>query len=209
MKRLKFDATQIDSAAAVIREAFERVTIPASSRLEQCLAGHPLKQAFDHYEDYDQVTFPIFYETQVGGETEPVEIFRISPLDARSLIDELSHSERRRKLAGTALFHFGAFVKREWRENDMLWGRLDGAERILSSVLPPESPDAARMTRAAHLAILREQFGDQAEAVYRLLKTSYEVDRRIGIFRALRLMARLAFVSVRMAIVSLLPVIRP
>ena len=38
--------------------------------------------------------------------------------------------------------------------------------------------------REAHLAILRESFGDQAEAMYQYLKTGYEVDRRVGLFRA-------------------------
>ena len=132
------------------------------------------------------MTFPIFYETEVG-ETEPVEVFRISPLDARTVIDELSPAERRRKLAGTVLFHFGAFLKREWRDNDMLWGRLDGAERIISSVLPPGSEDAARLIRLAHLAILGEKLGRQveaaeAEAVYENLENrlrSRSQNRRI------------------------------
>ena len=39
-----------------------------------------------------------------------------------------------RKLAGTALMHFGAFLDRRWRQNDILWGRLDGAERLIASV---------------------------------------------------------------------------
>jgi predicted acylesterase/phospholipase RssA len=192
-----------DSPAS-LRGALQEVMIPAAEQMEQCLAGHLLQRYFDRYEDYDQVTFPIFYETEVG-ETEPVEVFRISPLDARTVIDELSPAERRRKLAGTILFHFGAFLKREWRDNDMLWGRLDGAERIISSVLPPGSEDAARLIRDAHLAILREKFGvqveaAQAEAVYANLKTGYEVDRRIGVFTALKLLARFAAVSFRMSI---------
>jgi uncharacterized protein DUF3376 len=158
-----------------------------------------LKPYFDHYEDYDQVTFPILYETEVG-ETEPVEIFRISPMDAKSVIDEASPAERRRKLAGTVLFHFGAFLKRPWRDNDMLWGRLDGAERIISAVLPPGSEHAPRLIREAHLAILGEQFGGQAEAVYEDLKNGYEVDRRIGVITAVGLAARFAVVSLKMLI---------
>jgi len=209
VRELDFGAVPIDRAAAILRNAFQKVMIPAADRIERCLAGHPpagppLKRYFDRYEDYDQVTFPIFYETEVG-ETEPVEVFRISPVDARTVIDELSPAERRRKLAGTVLFHFGAFLKREWRDNDMLWGRLDGAERIISSVLPPGSEDAPRLIRLAHLAILREKLGSQveaaqAEAFYENLKTCYEVDRRIGVFKALKLMARLASVSFKMSI---------
>jgi predicted acylesterase/phospholipase RssA len=201
MRKIDFASMQIDNATALVRRAFEEVMIPAAERIEHCLGGHPLKAFFDRYEDYDQVTFPIFYETEVG-ETEPVEIFRISPLDARTVVDELSPTERRRKLAGTVLCNFGAFLKREWRENDMLWGRLDGAERIISSVLPQGSPDAARLIRDAHLGILRERFGSQAEAAYADLKTSYEVDRRIGVFMALKLLARLVIVSIRMSITT-------
>jgi hypothetical protein len=143
------------------------------------------------------VTFPIYYETQVG-ETEPVEVFRISPLEAGSLIDESSPSERRRKLAGTALFHFGAFLKRSWRANDMLWGRLDGAERIIAAVLPAGSSEARRLAREAHLAVLRESFGDEAEVMYRCLQSAYEVDRRLGLFRAAGVLARLSWIGLKM-----------
>jgi hypothetical protein len=198
-RKFNLDPTRIDAAAAVIRDAFREVMIPAAEQIERCLQGHVLEAYFDRYEDYDQVTFPILYETEVG-ETEPVEIFRISPMDAKSVIDETSPKEPRRKLAGTVLFHFGAFLKRGWRENDMLWGRLDGAERIISSVLPPGSPDAAHLIRNAHLAILNEKYGVEAEAVYEHLKSGYEVDRRIGLFTAMNLMARFATVSLRMLI---------
>jgi patatin-related protein len=198
-RQFELDASQIESAAAIVRTAFQEVMIPAAGQIERCLKGHALKPYFDRYEDYDQVTFPIFYETEVG-ETEPVEIFRISPTDARSVIDETAPAERRRKLAGTVLFHFGAFLKRSWRENDMLWGRLDGAERIISSVLPSGSEHAPRLIREAHLAILRENFGGQAEAVYEDLKTGCEVDRRIGVFTAVSLAARFAAVSLKMLI---------
>ena len=191
------DSGDIEGATSAIRTAFREVMIPAAEQVERCLAGHPLERFFDHYEEYDQVTFPIYYETQVG-ETEPVEVFRISPMDARSLIDESSPSERRRKLAGTALFHFGAFFKRSWRVNDMLWGRLDAAERIIHSVLSPGSSDAQRLVREAHLALLRESFDDQADAMYQYLKSAYEVDRRLGLFRAAGILARLGWICLKM-----------
>ena len=35
------------------------------------------------------------------------------------------------KLAGLSLGHFGGFLKRSWRENDWLWGRIDGAEHLI------------------------------------------------------------------------------
>jgi hypothetical protein len=38
------------------------------------------------------------------------------------------------------LHHFGAFLKREWREADMVWGRLDGAERPDHDATCPATP---------------------------------------------------------------------
>ena len=39
------------------------------------------------------------------------------------------------KLAGMKLGHFAGFLKRSWRANDWLWGRLDGAEYAVRCVL--------------------------------------------------------------------------
>ena len=119
------------------------------------------------FDDFDQVRFPILYGTEVG-EADVVEIIRISPEDAPSLIAERSPNEKRRKLAGTALFNFGAFLDRSWRQNDIMWGRLDGAERLITALLPDTddtqgSPvDNSKIRNAlieeAHQAILEEEF---------------------------------------------------
>lgn len=41
------------------------------------------------------------------------------------------------KLAGVQVAHFGAFYKRSWRINDWMFGRLDGAERLIRLLLDP------------------------------------------------------------------------
>jgi patatin-related protein len=41
------------------------------------------------------------------------------------------------KLAGLQLAHFGAFYKRSWRANDWMFGRLDGADRLVRVLLNP------------------------------------------------------------------------
>lgn len=41
------------------------------------------------------------------------------------------------KLAGLQAGHFGAFYKRSWRANDWMWGRLDGADRLVRALLDP------------------------------------------------------------------------
>lgn len=179
--------------AEAVGQDFQKVMQQAAEDLERCLAGHPLER---YFEDYDQVTFPIFYETGVG-EPERVDVFRISPQDARTIIDEQSDSRHRKKLAGTALFNFGAFLKRGWRENDLLWGRLDGAERLITSILPAGSKHVKRLIREAHLAIVGETCGGD-EAMYRYLRTSYEVDRKVGWRAALKILLRASFIATKM-----------
>ena len=117
---------------------------------------------YENFDDYDQISFPIFYETDVG-ETDVIDVFRISPEDARSLVQERDDRGRptgRRKLAGTALHNFGAFLDRVWRQNDIMWGRLDGAERLITALLPDDKKQK-RMRDAliteAHEAILLEE----------------------------------------------------
>ena len=97
------------------------------------IARNALAHYYENYEDYDLLTYPIMYDTGIG-EADAIDIIRISPEDAKQLIDERKTGCH--KLAGSSLGHFGAFLARQWRENDILWGRLDGAERLISALLP-------------------------------------------------------------------------
>lgn len=97
------------------------------------IARNAMRRYYNNYEDYDLLTYPILYESSVG-ESDTIDIIRISPEDAKQLIDERKTGCH--KLAGSALGHFGAFLARSWRQNDILWGRLDGAERLISALLP-------------------------------------------------------------------------
>jgi patatin-related protein len=120
-------------------------------------ARHLAKYYYRFFERYDFLAYPILYATGVGEELDPVEVVRISPKDAPSLIDE--RDSGRRKLAGTALMHFGAFLNRGWRWNDLLWGRLDGAERIITMLLPQPQQKKVRdqMIQEAQIAILSDE----------------------------------------------------
>ncbi len=42
------------------------------------------------------------------------------------------------KVAGSELHRFGGFLKRSWRLNDWIWGRLDAAQMLCRLVLDPE-----------------------------------------------------------------------
>jgi hypothetical protein len=86
-------------------------------------------------------------------------VYRVSPEDATSIVDE--RGSGREKLAGVTLSHFGAFLDPGFRRNDILWGRLDGAERLIAALLPGAANQASRdeLLREAQLAILQEEFG--------------------------------------------------
>src|SRR5262249_7178766 len=113
------------------------------------------RACIDHYRRnfvlYDLVTYPVQYGTG-AGETSVVNIFRVSPEDAGTLMKESADKSEGAKLAGRALMSFGAFLDESWRRNDILWGRLDGAERIISALLPNNEDEELRkqLIKEAH-----------------------------------------------------------
>lgn len=91
-------------------------------------------------------------------------VFMSAGID-NSLGHEFSSPEQ--KLAGMKLGHFGGFMKRSWRANDWLWGRLDGVEHvlratfdrpILSKLAKSEDPRALAR-KLAHFAFAADPLG--------------------------------------------------
>ncbi len=77
---------------------------------------------------WDGLIFPTVALSELPQFT-PIGITQCSPLSAGALT-----TPEDGKLRGVTLHHFGAFLKSEWRENDYLWGRLDGAELMLRTL---------------------------------------------------------------------------
>jgi patatin-related protein len=105
---------------------------------------------------WDVLIFPISSVADVG-ELNRVEVVRFSPEDVRLLRAPGQKSERpsaEEKLKGVAAGHFAAFFSRDRRENDYLWGRLDGAERLITLLLGEPPPD---MCNAAFGAVLDQE----------------------------------------------------
>jgi patatin-related protein len=74
------------------------------------------------------------------AEFRDVEVFRMSPDYATLLMGGIAAV----KLFGARKAHFGAFLSREGREQDYLWGRLDAGERIVSLLKVERRPEAAK-----------------------------------------------------------------
>ena len=134
--------------------------------IQQCLSYY-----FDRFEYYDMLVFPVYYGTGVEGSDE-AEIIRISPEDATNLIDEKNTGKK--KLAGTTLANFGAFFTLEWRENDMMWGRLDGAECLIKA-LHVEGDERTKFIEEIHQAILQDDLSPRDEV--KILKSKNEVEK--------------------------------
>jgi hypothetical protein len=75
-------------------------------------------------------------------------------------------------LAGTALHNFGAFLDRVWRQNDIMWGRLDGAERLITALMPDPLDAAVRaelITEAHHAILIEEMPPENRKELGRLM----------------------------------------
>ncbi len=106
---------------------------------------------------YDVATLPLSRREGLD-EFNPVKIDRISPDDALSI----RCGGTAATLRGIEFYNFGAFFSRDYRENDYLWGRLHGAERMIdlvaSTVTGGVSGEAVRAAkRAVFLAVLEEE----------------------------------------------------
>jgi predicted acylesterase/phospholipase RssA len=116
--------------------------------LELCRKGLNLPDAgkaallpdiYDAYEFIDMHTWPALVLADIG-EADRIETVRISPdVAMRYLSGDETVAQ---KLAGEKLMHFSGFLKQSWRENDIIWGRLDAAEVIVRTLMPkPGNPE--------------------------------------------------------------------
>jgi len=118
----------LNNVADGIKTQWRRVFDFNRTELEKLLTeSSQLRECYKLF-DFDDMVSLAFLEGSDVSEHTQTEIYRVSPVDG---IDRPLNQ----KLAGYALYDFGAFLEEKWRENDMLWGRLDACERIVSAVL--------------------------------------------------------------------------
>ncbi|MDP8995176.1 MAG: DUF3376 domain-containing protein, partial [Pseudomonadota bacterium] len=141
-----------DEADARLGEAIAELPRPARKALIVAYLGFPF---------YDIATFPLLQEDG-RAEFDPIKVDRIAPDDAKAIRSGGADAT----LKGIQFNSFGAFFSRAYRENDYLWGRLHGAERLVDivvSVLPederPAAPAVAALKQRAFRAILAEERG--------------------------------------------------
>ncbi|MBI4775637.1 MAG: patatin-like protein [Deltaproteobacteria bacterium] len=90
---------------------------------------------FEQFEALDRVFFPLEFTCGIH-ELDEIKLVRISPSDAKTGLSALAPEK---KVTGDDLAHFAAFFRRDWRSNDLLWGRVDGICQIICSLLDDEA----------------------------------------------------------------------
>lgn len=141
------------------------VDMEADALIAPALADLPKEErrkllfAYIGYPFYDIATLTLL-QGEGFDEFDPIKIDRISPDDANSL----RKGGAKAMLKGIEFNSFGAFFSRAYRENDYLWGRLNGADRLIDIVASSVSGEEAlaaeslhRFKQRAFLAILDEE----------------------------------------------------
>ena len=155
---------------AVLREISWRRQLPATDLMVDGLLVEALRSmprelkrrvllTYLGFPFYDTVTLPLL-RGEGSTEFEPAKVDRISPEDCNTIRPGGAHAV----LRGTEFYNFGAFFSRAYRENDYLWGRLHGAERmidLIASTMPAGMElDPAELVRSkfeAFHAVLNEE----------------------------------------------------
>jgi patatin-related protein len=112
-----------------------------SASLLEC--DHPLRGVRDDYEllkrmlEIEIVSY-LTAEHDVSDAmvpTAPIDFVQLSANIKQDFAKDFTSDD---KLAGMSLNRFGAFLKRSWRANDWIWGRLDAVKILMLILLTPE-----------------------------------------------------------------------
>ena len=113
------DDAEAHETVKLARALVPRGENPAAAAVRTLLALHVVQRAAG---------------SELAGIEQTVDLVQLSANTSNSFDGRDRAAD---KLAGLQLHHFGAFYKRSWRANDWMWGRLDGATRLVQIVLDP------------------------------------------------------------------------
>lgn len=138
----------------------------------------PLLLSYLGYSYFDIATLPLL-QGEGLDEFDPIKVDRISPNDATAIRKGGPHAT----LKGLQFNSFGAFFSRAYRENDYLWGRLHGADRLID-IVHSAVPEAKRLPQAAIAAMKRDAFraivAEEKGRLTNIASLFDQLDREIG-----------------------------
>ena len=162
------DLNALDDAADEIFSVMALNFVPDAMRRELLLAylGFPF---------FDVLTLPITRWRDLD-ELDEIKVDRISPEDAQAIRQGGAEAT----LKGIELGHFGAFFSRRYRENDYLWGRLHGADRLVDIVAGAAGPALSEADRlSVKQALFRSILLGEAKHLTRIPDVIAEIEREI------------------------------
>jgi hypothetical protein len=135
-----------------------RLDAETDARLASALAElpralrRPMLLAYLGFPFFDAATLPLL-QGEGLDEFDAVKVDRIAPDDATAIRSGGAEAT----LKGIQFNSFGAFFSRSYRENDYLWGRLHGADRLIDIVVSA-IPKPFRLRAGRVAAIKRRAF---------------------------------------------------
>ena len=131
-----------------------------------------LLKYFHDFEKLDTVLYPLDYLAGIP-EKQLIETYRISPEDAKFGFSKNIEEGKRLdyKLAGDSLKAFGGFLKKSWRANDILWGRLDGLNRIVEALVTGE-----KIKNFSNFIQRQAKTGEESEYLDKLLDEALSIN---------------------------------
>ncbi len=112
------------------------------------------------FDAIDRELYPFEYLTSLSDK-KLINPICISPDNAQLGIGNGKNTQE--KLGGNKLYSNGGLFKKSWRSNDLLWGRLDGLNRIVEGIVTPKSVAAFAnfvSREAARIECSRSQYLD-------------------------------------------------
>ncbi|MDB5694265.1 MAG: patatin-like protein [Alphaproteobacteria bacterium] len=162
----------------------KRIDDAADERMAGILAEFPKAErrslilAYLGFPFYDIATLPLL-QGEGLDEFDPVKVDRISPEDATAIREGGSAAT----LKGIQFNSFGAFFSRAYRENDYLWGRLHGADRLVDivvSALPEGMHLAPGLVATLKRDIFRAILAEEKERLTAVQPLFEELAREVG-----------------------------
>ena len=144
----------VELRAGAVRETLRRTSNEVWSLLVATPIAVRLGLPYLHanFDSFDIHLLPRYAAT--NGEVNPIDVSRFSPLDVTVLAPPDAAPTR---LGGVAVGHFGSFLDRRWRLNDILWGRLDAADLIVHMLLPVKAGEPQSIKDVRNTLIERAQ----------------------------------------------------
>jgi patatin-related protein len=131
---LEYDNDRNQSFPSILKQ----IALAAEVKIEKFgdLYSAQLLKQWRTFEFIDRELYPFEYLTSLH-EKSIINPLCISPDNAQLGIGNGKNTQA--KLGGDKLYNIGGFFKKSWRANDLLWGRLDGLNRILEGIITPKS----------------------------------------------------------------------